>query len=55
MNNYPIQCDLIGINGKIGFSRTQNIKTIVYYILLSPTLINNNLATTTYKITNKNK
>lgn len=32
MNNYPIQCDLIGINGKIGLSRTKNIKTIVYNI-----------------------
>lgn len=32
MNNYPIQCDLIGINGKIGFSRNKNIKTFVYYI-----------------------
>lgn len=26
MDNHPMQCDLIGINGKIGFSRTKNIK-----------------------------
>lgn len=37
MDNHPMQCDLIGINGKIGFSRTRNMKHLsivsdIFYI-----------------------
>lgn len=52
MLNYPIQWDLIGINGKIRFSRTEKYKNNCLLYLIPYTLINNDLAVTTFKITN---